>query len=378
MWASVSKVGSIAFLHHDIFLRHRNPEIHPENPERLAAIESAIAESDLASRIVRVSPRFATLADLCGVHSSQYIERLESAAEMVKDKEDFVQLDADTFMSSSSYDSAKLAAGAGLTAVDSLKSGNFAVSFVAARPPGHHARINRQMGFCIINNIALAARYATQKLGYQRVAIIDWDVHHGNGTQEIFYRDSSVCFISFHQYPFWPYSTGWYTEDGEAEGKGYNINIPLPAGTGDRGHAYAWDQVVMPICLEYRPDLILLSAGYDAHLLDPLGQQQITTAGFAVLSQKLLELSNLTDAKVVCFLEGGYNKRALAESVVATLRVLSAETPSRLDEVHASYTASGVQPMLKPISPDHSPQMVDEQVDEVRRHFAQYWRSLRR
>jgi acetoin utilization deacetylase AcuC-like enzyme len=371
-------MGSIAFLHHDIFRSHRNPEIHPESPERLAAIEKAIDESDLASRIVRLSPRSATSDELCGIHSADYIEMLESAAEMVKHKDDFLQLDADTFMSSSSFDAAKLAAGAGITAIESMKSSDFTTSFVAARPPGHHARIGRQMGFCIINNIALAARYATQQLGYKRVAIIDWDVHHGNGTQEIFYKDPSVCFISFHQYPFWPPNSGWITEDGAKEGKGYNVNIPLPAGTGDRGHLFAWDQIVMPVCLEYQPDLILLSAGYDAHQLDPLGQQQITTSGFALLSQKLLDLSNLTGAKVVSFLEGGYNKRALADSVVATLRVLSAETPGRLDEVHASYSATATSPRLKPLSTDQSPAAVDEQIEKVQKHFAQYWRSLRR
>lgn len=370
-------MGSIAFLRHEIFFSHRNPELHPESPDRLKAIESAIDESDLQPRIIAVPPRPATSSELCTVHSADYIERLEAVAGMVRESDQFAQLDADTFMSSASYDAAKLAAGAGLIAVESVKSGGFGGSFVAVRPPGHHARAGRQMGFCILNNIALAARYAKQQLGYKRIAIIDWDVHHGNGTQEIFYQDPSVCFVSSHQYPFWP-NTGWFTEDGEKEGKGYNINIPLPAGTGDRGYLAAWERIVMPVCFEYQPDLILLSAGYDAHQMDPLGHQQITTAGFATLSQKLLELSKHNGAKVVGFLEGGYNKRALADSVVATLRVLSAESATRLEEVHDSYLTTDQAAGVAPTSNDLQPNAVDEQIEATRKHFAQYWQSLRK
>jgi acetoin utilization deacetylase AcuC-like enzyme len=373
-----NEMGSIAFLHHDTFLSHLNPEIHPESPDRLAAIDEAIADSDLSSRLVRVPPRAATSAELCEIHSDRYIEKLEGVAETLKNMDKFAQLDGDTFMSASTYDAAKLAAGAGLIAVESVKSGGFATSFVAARPPGHHARASRQMGFCLINNIALAGRYARQQLGYRRVFLPDWGVPPGNSTQETFYQDPSVCFVSLHQFPPWPPNSGWFTEDGAKEGKGYNINIPLPAGTGDRGHLAAWDQIVTPVCLEYQPDLILLSAGYDAHQLDPLGEQEITTVGYAMLSQRLLELSNLTGAKVVSFLEGGYNKRALGDSVVATLRILSADSPLRLDEVQASYLATGSSAVLKPVSNDHHPDAVDQHIDAVRKHFAPYWQSLRK
>jgi acetoin utilization deacetylase AcuC-like enzyme len=367
----------LAFLRHDIFQLHRTPELHPENPERLTAIDRAIADSDLQSRIVSVMPRLATPNELCAVHSADYVGELERSADRAKEQGKFVQLDADTFMSEASFDAAKLAAGAGLIAVESVKTGGFSGSFVAVRPPGHHARISRQMGFCIINNIALAARYARNQLGYKRVLIIDWDVHHGNGTQEIFYDDPSVCFISLHQFPFWPPNSGWFTEDGKGEGKGYSVNIPLPGGTGDRGYLLAWDKVALPVALEYKPELILVSAGYDAHQLDPLGQQQITTVGFAMLSQRLFELSQMTGAKVVGFLEGGYNKRALSESVVATLRFLSADSPQRLTEVHDSYQAPGLPVGLEMVTGDRNPDQVNEHIESVSRHYAQYWHCLR-
>ena len=364
----------LSYLCHDTFWLHENPELHPEDPGRLTAINKSLDESDLAGRLMRLTPRAATELEICQVHSQRYVERLSLDAAKLKDGEKFLQLDADTFMSKASLDAAKLAAGAGLTAVDSLGQENITCSFVAVRPPGHHALIDGPMGFCLFNNIAVTARYAQAKLGYKRVAIIDWDVHHGNGTQEIFYNDPSVCFISFQQFPFWPPNSGWYTDDGAQEGKGYNINIPLPAGTGDRGYLAAWDKIVLPICLSYEPDLILLSAGYDAHLMDPLGGQQISTIGFAMLSQRLLDLSQMTQAKVVCFLEGGYNKRALSESALATMRVLSAESPSRLAEVHVSYIIPGTVAGLEPVTNDSNPTLVDERIQTIRQHLAQYWR----
>jgi acetoin utilization deacetylase AcuC-like enzyme len=218
------------------------------------------------------------------------------------------------------------------------------------------------MGFCLFNNIAVAARYAQKKCGFKKIFIIDWDVHHGNGTQDLFYDDPTICFLSLHQYPFWP-GTGAISEDGRGDGKGFNINIPMPEGSGDRGYLAAFDQIVKPICLEFQPDLILVSAGYDAHKNDPLGGQKISTSGFAMLSQRLSDLSDQTGAKVVCFLEGGYDVNALSASAIATMRV--------------SYLIPGTASGLDPITNDDRPHQVDEQIAAVRKHFAPYWHSLK-
>jgi acetoin utilization deacetylase AcuC-like enzyme len=228
------------------------------------------------------------------------------------------------------------------------------------------------MGFCLFNNVALAAEYAVTKLGYKRVLIVDWDVHPGNGTQALHYYNPQVALISLQQHPLWCH-TGWFTEDGAGEGKGYNVNVPLPAGTGDQGYLSAWTQIVRPVALEYEPDLILLSAGYDAHKLDPVGGQKVSTTGFARLTAGLLELSRLTGAKVIGFLEGGYNPQALAESVVATLRVLTTDSEQQLAQVTrvlVPYEDTG-------ITGDQSPWLVETYIEAIRRHYAQYWRSLR-
>jgi acetoin utilization deacetylase AcuC-like enzyme len=364
---------ALSVFRHPDFQTHVTPEFHPERPQRLAAIDEALKTCDLAGQFVDLAPRYATEEEICTVHSPDYLEQLARKAKISEERHALIQLDGDTFLSPHSYDVAKLAAGAGLCAVESVTNDRFLSSFVAVRPPGHHARASGPMGFCLFNNIALAARFAQKHLGYKRVMIIDWDVHHGNGSQDIFYDDPSVCFLSLHQYPFWPPGSGWYTEDGAGDGRGYNINIPLPAGTDDSGYLAAWERLVKPICLEFKPNLILVSAGYDAHVDDPIGGQKITTGGYAALSAGLLELSKATQAKVVCYLEGGYNTVALAQSVVATMRVLSAESEERLQEIRDSYSSSQVKNVVKSerLSSD-----VEERISAVRRHFAPFWKGL--
>jgi acetoin utilization deacetylase AcuC-like enzyme len=305
------------------FQEHLTPEAHPESPQRLVAIDKALHRSHLIKEVRQAEPRPATEDELSTVHKEGYIEHLREDAERAKKSSCLIPLDADTFMSPETYDTALLAAGAGLVAVDAIKKAHTDSSFVVVRPPGHHALSDKPMGFCLFNNVAVAARYAQKNLGFKRIFVIDWDVHHGNGTQDMFYKDPSVFFVSFHQFPFWPPDSGWYTQDGDGDGKGYNLNIPLPAGTGDRGYLRAWDELLKPICLEYKPDLIMLSAGYDAHQFDPLGQQQITTCGYGLLTQRLLELSQATNAKIVGFLEGGYNTKSLSEAVITTMGVLN-------------------------------------------------------
>lgn len=370
-------MSNLVFVYDQQFQKHLTPESHPESPNRLAAIESALHRSELIKQVRRAEPRKATADELATVHNAGYIEDLEQKGKVAHEQQKTLQLDAaaETFMSPESYETAKLAAGAGLVAIESVLKGGAPVSFVAVRPPGHHALADKPMGFCIFNNIAIGARYAQEHLGAKKVMIVDWDVHHGNGTQEIFFDDPSVCFVSFHQYPFWPPNIGWYTEDGAGDGKGYNINIPLPAGTGDRGYTKAWDAIVAPVAEEYQPDLILLSAGYDAHRYDPLGQQQISTSGYYLLTTRLAELAERTGAKLSGFLEGGYNTRTLADSVVTTMSVLNAGDDAARKQVKPFGERYGGE--IAPETADRSPDVVDDRIDTVRKHFSKYWKSLR-
>lgn len=369
-------MSKLTLVRDERFREHQTPDLHPEAPTRVQAIDKAYMRSKLDGAVKEVRPREATEDEIAVVHNPAYIEELEKDAKLAADTEKFVQLDADTFMSPRTYDLAKLAVGAGMVGVEAVLDGQSESSFISVRPPGHHALVDRAMGFCFFNNIAVAARYAMKKGRLDRVLILDWDVHHGNGTQDIFYEDPSVCFISFHQYPFWPPDCGWYTEDGRGPGKGYNINIPLPAGTGDRGYLAAFEKIVEPIVMEYKPQLILLSAGYDAHVLDPLGQQRISTRGFAMMSQRLLNLAHMNQAKLVCFLEGGYNVKSLSESAVATMSVLQAdEKGTRLPE-SVSELKLEKESQAEGILADRNPSLVDERIDDVKRHFSRFWKSL--
>lgn len=364
-------MSNLALIRDEQFQHHRTPDSHPESPDRLAAIDKALKESTLNQELSQLKPRPATEDELSLAHNPYYIEDLQKNSARAQHSAHLVQLDPDTYMSAETYETAKLAAGAGLVSVDSLFDQNFSSAFVAVRPPGHHALANRSMGFCLFNNIAVAARYAQKTRGFKRIFIVDWDVHHGNGTQAMFYDDPSVCFLSFHQYPFWPPDSGWYTEDGAKDGQGFNINVPLPAGTADEGYLQAWDQVLKPVCLEYQPELILLSAGYDAHQDDPLGQQRISIRGFESLTERLAHLSNATQAKVVCFLEGGYNVRALSESVLATMRILNTQTGIN-PKANRSETM-----ITRSLTQDSDRQIVSQRIADVRQHFSKYWGSLR-
>ncbi len=346
------------------FQDHLTPQIHPESPKRLAGIDKVLTESGELDKLTQSAPRLASEDEIALVHNASHVEALLAKTETAKSTNKIVPIDNDTFISAGSYDIARLAAGAGLVAVDSLDKSDTTSAFVAVRPPGHHALAQKAMGFCLFNNIAIAARHAEKAKGLQRILIIDWDVHHGNGTQDLFYKDPGICFVSFHQYPCWPPGSGWYTDDGEGEGKGYNINIPLPAGTGDRGYLEAWDTILAPIAMEYKPQLILVSAGYDAHQADPLADQRLSTAGFANLSLRLDDLATKCQAKVACFLEGGYNVDALSHSVLATIQVLNGDPV-----LDASATGE--------LTGDKNPAAVDERVSELKTHFAKYWKNLR-
>jgi acetoin utilization deacetylase AcuC-like enzyme len=236
-------------------------------------------------------------------------------------------LGPDTYTTPASYEAARLAAGAGMVAVEAVVAGQVSNAFALIRPPGHHATPTQPMGFCLLNNIAIAARHAIQTLGVERVAIVDYDVHHGNGTQDCFYDDGQVLFCSTHAWPLYP-GTGAASEVGAEDGYATTLNLPVPYATGDAGFRQIYDEVVLPALRSFAPGLILVSAGYDAHWDDPLGPLALSIDGYAALTQRLVGLAGeLCGGRIVLLLEGGYSLPALAGGVLASLRVLMGHDP---------------------------------------------------
>jgi acetoin utilization deacetylase AcuC-like enzyme len=315
-----------ALLRSPRFLDHDTGE-HIENAVRLPAIDRELEHQDLIAGRPDVPFGPADLVDVERVHNPWYVEAIERAADQGGG-----WLDHDTYLSPASYDVALLAAGAAVAAVDAALDGTAARSFVVARPPGHHATPERGMGFCLLNNVAIAAAHALAR-GLTRVLIVDWDVHHGNGTQDAFYDTDQVLFFSTHQYPFYP-GTGAAAETGIGQGEGFTINVPLPAGQRDDTYVRLFDERLLPAAQHYRPELILISAGYDAHVDDPLGGMRLTEPGFAALTERVAALAAAHAAnRLVAFLEGGYDPPALGRSVAATLRVLDGERNVGYDDV---------------------------------------------
>lgn len=299
-----------------LYLQHDEPE-HPENRRRLDEITRYLSVSGLLPRLVSVVARDATRDELGLVHHPAYIDQVRQSSSQPSS-----WLSPDTYLGSHSYAAAVRAAGGVLSAVDSVMLGQCSSSFALVRPPGHHAVANRAMGFCLFNNVAIAARYAQKAYDLERVLIVDWDVHHGNGTQDAFYEDPSVLYLSMHQYPFYP-GTGHWQETGRGGGEGYTVNVPLPAGVGDAGYGRVFHEIVAPVACRYQPQLILISAGYDTHWADPLGMQLVSTMGFAAMTREVMDLANeLCQGRLVLSLEGGYNHQALAAGVGATVAVL--------------------------------------------------------
>jgi acetoin utilization deacetylase AcuC-like enzyme len=295
---------------------------HPENAGRLAAIEDELARRDLLQDRPRILFSDASDEALARVHDPRYIAGVRAFAE-----DGGGWLDGDTYVTPASVEVAALAAGAGIAAVDAALDDRARHGFVLARPPGHHATPTRGMGFCLFNTVAVAAAHAHAR-GLDRVLIVDWDVHHGNGTQDAFYETDRVLFASLHQAPLYP-GTGHADERGAGAGTGFTINVPLPADTGDDGYLAAFDRLVLPAAHAYRPQLVLVSAGFDAHMMDPLAGMAMTEAGFASLARRVAALAaEHAMGRLVAFLEGGYNPGALAWSVAATLAVLDGDDAS--------------------------------------------------
>jgi acetoin utilization deacetylase AcuC-like enzyme len=318
-----------ALIYDPIFLEHITPENHPEKPERLKMAMEVLRALNWLERdgLVQLAPRAATEDELAAVHDRRYIKKVEAAARKVAERQDSGGrktrfFATDTYISASSYEAAIKAAGAPITAIDVIMKEEVDNAYCLVRPPGHHAVAESAMGFCLFNNVAVAARYAIDQYGLERVMIIDYDVHHGNATQEMFYSDPRVLYFSVHQAPFYP-GTGLSDERGEGAGVGTTINVPLPATTGYETYEPVFRQVMAPAADRYNPQLILVSAGFDAHWKDPLGGMYLSTAGFAKLTGIIIELAQyLCSGRLILVQEGGYDLYAMAGCVATCINLL--------------------------------------------------------
>lgn len=311
-------MGKTGLVYHPAYLEHDMGTGHPESPNRLRAIMQRLEVSGTAARLIRIDPRPAEDEWITRVHTSGYVAALKRAAPTTGR----VSLDPDTSMSPGSLTAAYLAVGGALAAVDAIMEGKVNHVFCAVRPPGHHAEAGRAMGFCLLNNVAIAARYIQKKYGLTRVLIIDWDVHHGNGTQHSFEDDPSVLFFSTHQYPHYP-GTGRGTECGEGAGKGFTINVPMGAGEGDDDYRAVFQKVLVAAADDFKPEFVIISAGFDAHIDDPLASMGLTEAGYAELTEIVAAIAERhAKGRVLSSLEGGYNLTALAASVEAHVKAL--------------------------------------------------------
>jgi len=302
------------YITHPACLDHRTPSGHPERPDRLRAIESALA-ADAFKPLIRVEAPAASLDTIALCHPMDYVTAVQEASP----QQGLVQIDADTSMSPGSFEAALRGAGGAVHAVDQVMTGKATNAFVAIRPPGHHAETARPMGFCLFNNAALAARHAQRKHGAERAAVIDFDVHHGNGSQDIFWSDASVLYSSTHQMPLYP-GTGAVSESGEHD---TIVNAPLRPGDGGSHFRAAFESRILPRLREFKPDLVVISAGFDAHTRDPLANLNLVEADFAWATQQLMEIAdNSAQGRVVSVLEGGYDLQGLSQSAAAHVTAL--------------------------------------------------------
>jgi len=309
-----------------VFAEHDTGPHHPERPARLTAVRDGLELAGLGSDLVDLPPRGATREELERVHPAAYLERLEAICARGE------HLDADTPSSPRSWPAALSAAGAGLAAVDALERGGARGAFLAIRPPGHHARPEQAMGFCLINNVAVTAAALVAR--GERVAIVDIDAHHGNGTQEIFLAEPDVLYVSFHEWPLYP-GTGRADETGIGAAAGTNLNLPLPAGTTGDVYLRAMDRAVEPLLARFAPDWLLVSAGFDAHRDDPITGLGLTAGDYGALVARLV--GHAPPGRIVAYLEGGYSLHGLRDSVAATLPVLAGGEPAALaDEAPTS------------------------------------------
>jgi acetoin utilization deacetylase AcuC-like enzyme len=341
-----------------MYMEHVMDPGHPESPERLRVIYQMLEEKEMKGIFESVKPRPATREELERIHNSSYIDLVASTA-----GKPYYRLDMDTSTCAKSYEAALLAAGGLLELIKAVMEGRLHNGFALVRPPGHHAERDRAMGFCLFNNVAIGAQYAIQVFSLQRVLIVDWDVHHGNGTQNSFYEDPRALYFSTHRYGFFYPGTGSATEVGKGKGEGFNVNVPLSTGAGDAEYGNIFEKILKPIALEYQPQLILVSAGFDIHYDDPLGGMEVTEKGFSRMAQILMEIAAATSqGKLVITLEGGYDVSGQSRSVKGVLKELSQASPldkqEMVEKEHANY---------------HRIERFIHQLKEIQRR---YWKGL--
>ncbi len=322
------------------YREHRGPAGHPERPDRLGAVHTAVAER--MSALESPSPRPASDEEILRVHSREHLERVGEAVGRAP-----LHLDPDTYVSSKSLDVARLAAGASIDLALRVARGEIANGFAAVRPPGHHAEARHAMGFCLFNNVAVATQALRAEAGLERILILDWDVHHGNGTQHSFEQDPDALYVSTHQFPYYP-GTGAASEAGSGRGEGATVNIPLPAGCGDPEYLGVFQRILTPVARAFRPEMILVSCGFDAHVDDPLAGMQVTGNGYRALARIVQALADdLCGGRQVHILEGGYALSGLEDGTRALLDVLlepdSVPLPPTADLVPGSDLAGVVE-----------------------------------
>jgi acetoin utilization deacetylase AcuC-like enzyme len=337
---------SLILISSERFAEHQTPPGHPESPER-ARVMDVVVDVWRTKGLEIVAPREAIDAQLARVHDRAYLERIDGLTGQA------VALDPDTYTSPETVDVARLAAGAAIDAVERVMAQAHVRAMALVRPPGHHAERGRAMGFCFYNNVAVAAAHA-RSLGAAKVAIVDYDVHHGNGTEHIFEDDPSVLYVSLHQYPYYP-GTGAAHEIGSGAGKGFTVNLPLEVGAVDEDYRLVFAEIVGPVVRQFAPDLLLVSAGFDAHERDPLGGMRVTTEGFAAMTMDLRQLADeCCEGRIVAVTEGGYDLAALGDSLHAAIAVFAADRAeaarwpsSATNPSRGLKTAEQVKPLLK-------------------------------
>ena len=370
MWTTAVQSGIMVFkevgmadtaiITDPIYKKHTNGPGHPESPKRLEVIDKMLAAHPARDRFVAVTPRDAAFEELRWIHEEPYIRRIEET-----EGQDYTMLDPDTSAGSDSYPAAVRAAGGTMEAVESVLSGRFRSAFAFVRPPGHHAEARRAMGFCLFNNIAVGAMYGIHVHGLKRILILDWDVHHGNGTMHSFYGTSKVLYFSVHQWPHYP-GTGLIQDAGVGDGLGFSVNVPFQGNQGDSEYMAAFQNLLEPIAVEYRPELILVSAGFDAHAYDHLSDMQVSSRGFGRMTACLMRIADeCCDGKIALVLEGGYDLTALGESAGMVLSVLTGTETGDMRNGETAETTVG--------TPSSYAREVIEQVSFVQKRF---WRSL--
>lgn len=338
------------------YLNH-NTGGHPENATRVSYAYEVLKKAGMLEKLVPIKPRPASTEEVASVHKAEYIDRVREFSNRGGGN-----FGNDTLGSRGTFETALLAAGGTLSAIAAVVDKKVETAFALVRPPGHHATPGNAMGFCFFNNVAIGARYAIERYGLSRVLVIDWDEHHGNGTEQIFYSDPSVLYFSVHR--DWSYpGTGQANKAGQGEGEGYNINVPLPRRSGDADFEYVFRQVLLPVAYAYRPELVLISAGMDTHTKDPIGQMNMTAYGFMKLTEIACEIAcACCGGALVAVLEGGYNLNALAEGVFAIIHTLVG-----WDTQKTGTTDSGRQPVKI---------AVKNAVNNVNNIHKQYWPVL--